>query len=223
MKTCLYSILIPAVLCASPTSSAAGFGKTPAAAAYTAAGGDSLVYLPLNREVALSARTGSTRSFGREEFDKYPSLDFRNLLTGVIPGLEVVEKSGATGISAASDNAAVNLLARGNAIRYIVDDMPVYITQLQLDPEQIESVTLQRRIAVQRRHPVVITRIVVHLGIVHAVHPLGETVNDAHAPLEPDPHRQRPASAVPGADVKHAVGGRGSELRLVGDVGQQRH
>lgn len=113
MKTCLYSILIPAVLCASPTSSAAGFGKTPAAAAYTAAGGDSLVYLPLNREVALSARTGSTRSFGREEFDKYPSLDFRNLLTGVIPGLEVVEKSGATGISAASDNAAVNLLARG--------------------------------------------------------------------------------------------------------------
>ena len=133
MKTCLYSILIPAVLCASPTSSAAGFGKTPAAAAYTAAGGDSLVYLPLNREVALSARTGSTRSFGREEFDKYPSPDFRNLLTGVIPGLEVVEKSGATGISAASDNAAVNLLARGNAIRYIVDDMPVYITQLQLN------------------------------------------------------------------------------------------
>ena len=147
MKTCLYSILIPAVLCASPTSSAAGFGKTPAAAAYTAAGGDSLVYLPLNREVALSARTGSTRSFGREEFDKYPSLDFRNLLTGVIPGLEVVEKSGATGISAASDNAAVNLLARGNAIRYIVDDMPVYITQLQLDPEQIESVTLLTDIA----------------------------------------------------------------------------
>ena len=84
-------------------------------------------------------------------------------------------------------------------------------------------VTLQRRIAVQRRHPVVITRIVVHLGIVHAVHPLGETVNDAHAPLEPDPHRQRPASAAPGADVKHAVGSRGSELRLVGDVGQQRH
>ncbi|MEI3555056.1 MAG: hypothetical protein V8Q54_10990 [Alistipes senegalensis] len=41
----------------------------------------------------------------------------------------------------------MNLLARGNAIRYIVDDMPVYITQLQLDPEQIESVTLLTDIA----------------------------------------------------------------------------
>ena len=86
MKTCLYSVLIPVILCALPTSSAAGFRQdSRSGGGVRLPAGDSLVYLP-EPGGGLSARTGSTRSFGREEFDKYPSLDFRNLLTGVIPG-----------------------------------------------------------------------------------------------------------------------------------------
>ena len=118
-----------------------------AAAQAPDAGRDSIVYLPMNRRVAADERTGSTRSIGGAAIGKYPSADIRNQLTGLVPGLEVVEKSGTTGISAASDYAAAVLNARGKAIQYVVDDVPVYITQLQLDPEQIESVTLLTDIA----------------------------------------------------------------------------
>ena len=118
-----------------------------AAAQMPDAAADSVVYLPMNRRVAVDERTGSTRSIGRGAVGKYPSADIRNQLTGLIPGLEVVEKSGTTGISAATDQASVLLNARGKAIQYVVDDVPVYITQLQLDPEQIESVTLLTDIA----------------------------------------------------------------------------
>ncbi|MDE5622966.1 MAG: Plug domain-containing protein, partial [Alistipes sp.] len=147
MKIRLYSILTLAALCCWPTISAAGPESGAASAAKKGTQQDSVVYLPLNRVAALSERTGSTVSVGREQLGKYPSVDLRNQLTGLIPGLEVVEKSGATGIAAGTDNGSVSLLSRGNNIRYIVDDMPVYISQLQLDPEQIESVTLLTDIA----------------------------------------------------------------------------
>ena len=147
MKIRLYSILALAALCCPPTVSAAEPDPGTASVSKKGAQQDSVVYLPLNRIAALSERTGSTVSVDREQLGKYPSVDFRNQLTGLIPGLEVVEKSGATGIAAGADNGSVNLLSRGNNIRYIVDDMPVYISQLQLDPEQIESVTLLTDIA----------------------------------------------------------------------------
>lgn len=134
----LTAVLAGCMAAAVPGSTAA---QTSGAAA------DSIVYLPMNRRVAVDERTGSTRSIGRGAVGKYPSADIRNQLTGLIPGLEVVEKSGTTGISVASDQASVLLNARGKAIQYIVDDVPVYITQLQLDPEQIESVTLLTDIA----------------------------------------------------------------------------
>ena len=134
----LTAVLAGCIAAAVPGSTAA---QTSGAAA------DSIVYLPMNRRVAADERTGSTRSIGRGAVGKYPSADIRNQLTGLIPGLEVVEKSGTTGISAATDQASVLLNARGKAIQYIVDDVPVYITQLQLDPEQIESVTLLTDIA----------------------------------------------------------------------------
>ena len=127
--------------CMAATAPGSAAGQAPGAAE------DSIVYLPMNRRVAADERTGSTRSIVGGAVGKYPSADIRNQLTGLVPGLEVVEKSGTTGISAATDQTSVLLNARGKAIQYIVDDVPVYITQLQLDPEQIESVTLLTDIA----------------------------------------------------------------------------
>ena len=102
----LTAVLAGCMAAAVPGSTAA---QTSGAAA------DSIVYLPMNRRVAVDERTGSTRSIGRGAVGKYPSADIRNQLTGLIPGLEVVEKSGTTGISVASDQASVLLNARGKA------------------------------------------------------------------------------------------------------------
>lgn len=85
------------------------------------------------------------------------------------------------------------------------------------------AVAVERQRAVERSEALRITRIVVHLGIVDAPDPLGKAVDDAHAAFEAQPHVRGADPAPPGADVEHAVGGRRSELRLVGDVGQQRH
>ena len=144
MKKRLYALAV--VLCCLPPIGATAFaGSIPLSSGEEER--DSLVWLPFGRHVSVVGCTGSARSLDGARIGKYPSVDFRNMLTGLIPGLEVVEKSGTTGIAAASDNASVTLLARGNAIQYVVDDVPVYITQLQLDPEQIESVTLLTDIA----------------------------------------------------------------------------
>ncbi len=142
MKKIKYIMAI-AALSGCLAAGAANPGDAPAPAPGT--GQDSVVYLPLNRTVAADQRTGSTLSLNGAQIGKYPSLDIRNQMTGLIPGLDVVETDGSTGISITSTSAL--LYARRQGIQYIVDDVPVYITQLQLDPEEIESATLLTDIA----------------------------------------------------------------------------
>lgn len=90
--------------------------------------------------------TGSARSYGSEIFEKYPTIDLRNSMTGLINGLEVREIYGTTGIRFNSDNSDIALSGRGLAPIYIVDNVPVYFSELQLDPEQIESITYAKDI-----------------------------------------------------------------------------
>mgnify|MGYP002553796717 CR=1 FL=1 len=103
--------------------------------------------LPYARTLNKTAATGNSTTYYEHDIDKYPTNDFRNSLTGVVAGLTVRELTGTPGMFYASETGRTAIYARGMTPEYIVDGMPVYITQLQLDPEEIESMTFIRDIA----------------------------------------------------------------------------
>lgn len=73
--------------------------------------------------------------------DKYPTSDLRNAFTGLATGLEVIEANGATGISTVKRSKVI-LNARGRNPIFIIDNLPADITEMQLDPQEIETVTV---------------------------------------------------------------------------------
>ena len=89
-----------------------------------------------------SLYTGSSKSAGREVLGIYPTLDLMNSFTGVLPGLWVTENAGATGVRYHTENCSLSI--RGfSGVKYIVDGIVLSEPeQFQLDPEDIESVTL---------------------------------------------------------------------------------
>jgi TonB-linked SusC/RagA family outer membrane protein len=97
--------------------------------------------------------TGSDNVITSDQLEKYPSIDLRNALTGLVPGLQVTEYNGSTGISAEeklgnnSITEKIGLSARGSNLMYIIDGVPVDITEMTLDPQEIESVTVIKDIA----------------------------------------------------------------------------
>ncbi len=102
---------------------------------------DSLSALPFGQNKSHTLSTAYVRSFSGDDINKYPTTDFRNMLTGLIPGLEVTETSGNPDIPAEA-NGNISLWSRGQSLRMVIDDVPVTVTQVQLDPEEIESITL---------------------------------------------------------------------------------
>jgi TonB-linked SusC/RagA family outer membrane protein len=92
--------------------------------------------------------TGSSNVLKDSQLEKYPSLDLRNAFTGLVPGLMIREYDGSTGISAEEDLGSydiyekIGVTARGRPMVYIIDDIPVSITEMTLDPQEIESVTI---------------------------------------------------------------------------------
>jgi TonB-linked SusC/RagA family outer membrane protein len=82
------------------------------------------------------------------QLEKYPSTDIRNAFTGLANGLQVTERNGSPGFSAEEENGTysitekIGVSARGRSIRYIIDNVPVDITEMPLDPQEIESVTI---------------------------------------------------------------------------------
>lgn len=82
-----------------------------------------------------------------EELEKYPSNDLRNALVGLIPGLTISEKEGSTGTSAEETRGQfgvktkVAATMRGFSPIYIIDDIQIDITEMQLDPSEVETVT----------------------------------------------------------------------------------
>ena len=105
-----------------------------------------LPYSTLKKRFSL----GSTVTISGEELARYSSADIRNALTGVLPGVEVRENYGQVGVSPLEHigqygaSTAISVSARGRQLIYIVDDVPVQINEVPLDPEQIESVTVIR-------------------------------------------------------------------------------
>ncbi|MBQ9310243.1 MAG: SusC/RagA family TonB-linked outer membrane protein [Bacteroidales bacterium] len=93
---------------------------------------------------------GSTVTVKGEELARYSSADIRNVLTGVLPGVEVRENYGQIGVTPLEHtgqygaSTAIAVTSRGTQVMYMVDDVPVQINEIPLDPEQIESVTIIR-------------------------------------------------------------------------------
>ena len=96
--------------------------------------------------------TGSTSVLDAIALDKYPSTDIRNALTGLVTGMEVYEKDGSPGMSAEEKLGSfraeekVGLYSRGTSLMYIIDDVRMDITEMPLDPGEIESISLVRDI-----------------------------------------------------------------------------
>jgi TonB-linked SusC/RagA family outer membrane protein len=96
--------------------------------------------------------TGSTSVFNAVTLDRYPSTDIRNALTGLVTGMEVYERDGSPGMSAEEKLGSygavekVGLYSRGTSLMYIIDNIRMDITEIQLDPGEIESVSLVRDI-----------------------------------------------------------------------------
>jgi hypothetical protein len=96
--------------------------------------------------------TGSTSVFNAVTLDRYPSTDIRNALTGLVTGMEVYERDGSPGMSAEEKlntygaTEKVGLYSRGTSLMYIIDNVRMDITEAQLDPGEIESVSLVRDI-----------------------------------------------------------------------------
>lgn len=137
------AVLALALMAAVSESPARAAGKSPADTVDVPAKAGHRVrqtlVLPYGNNYSKSLSTGGSSVFYEEDINKYPSSDFRNALTGVIPGLVITEASGMTGLM--SDGARGGMNFRGLAPKFVVDGQPVYLTEVQLDPEEIESMT----------------------------------------------------------------------------------
>jgi TonB-linked SusC/RagA family outer membrane protein len=92
--------------------------------------------------------SGSSELIKGNKLDKYPSSDIRNALTGLATGLDVRELDGSTGVSAEEElgffgiGEKVSITSRGRPVRYIIDEIPTDITEMALDPNEIENITV---------------------------------------------------------------------------------
>jgi len=96
--------------------------------------------------------TNSSRVLLGSQLEKYPSTDLRNAFTGLVPGMDILERYGTTGMSAEEKLGnfgameKVNLYMRGRSPIFIIDDVPTDITEMQLDPQEIETATILKDI-----------------------------------------------------------------------------
>ena len=108
------------------------------------------LHLPHFSDLDSRYSLGSTVVIKGEDLEKYSSTDIRNMLTAIVPGVEVIEKYGGPGVSPLEHigqyGAAtkVSVTSRGKQMMYMVDDIPVNINETPLDPQQIESITIVR-------------------------------------------------------------------------------
>ena len=102
--------------------------------------------------------TGSVGLLTSDQLEKYPSLDLRNALAGLAPGLIVEEFDGSAGMTAEEENGTfgitekIGVSARGSKMMYIIDGIPTDITEIPLDPQQIESISVIKDIAEKAKY-----------------------------------------------------------------------
>ncbi len=104
------------------------------------------ISLPNSETKAKILTTGSANTYYESDLVSYPTTDLRNSFTGKLNGVLVREMNGSPNISFNSDRTKVDVLLRNLSPIYVIDGMPMFVTELQLDPEEIESVTVVRDI-----------------------------------------------------------------------------
>lgn len=88
-----------------------------------------------------------------DQLEKYPSTDLRNAFVGLVPGLKIMETNGAPGPNAEEKlgvygiTEKVEVSARGRNMMYIIDGVPLGVNEMQIDPMEIESMTVIKDIA----------------------------------------------------------------------------
>jgi len=86
--------------------------------------------------------SSSSATYSGEVLEKYPTLDLMNSFTGVIPGLWQTENYGRTGVRFNAKNCDLKMRGYTN-LSYIVDGIVIKdMTELQINPEEIESLHL---------------------------------------------------------------------------------
>ena len=139
-RYCIYIIMAVTALCVSEAVTAAQNEQEA----------DSLFALPYNVTKTKGQVTGNLYQISGTELSRRVHGDLRGRMTGMIPGLEVIEKGGSYFASSATDFG--NYTLGGGAYDFdlngfkgvvaIVDDMLVPYNQLLLEPNQIESITV---------------------------------------------------------------------------------
>lgn len=92
--------------------------------------------------------TDNVATLTSKDLEKYPTSDLRNALVGLLPGFMSFEKDGQPGLSAEETtgqhgiSSKVNESVRGQQVVYIVDDIQIDISEMPIDPDEVESVTL---------------------------------------------------------------------------------
>jgi TonB-linked SusC/RagA family outer membrane protein len=108
---------------------------------------DDNVHLPF---MTLKKRsiTGNDYTLTGNQLDKYPTTDLRNSFVGLVPGLQVTERDGSPGITSEEELAVysvtekIGVSVRGRSVRYIIDNIPLNVTEMPLDPSEIETITV---------------------------------------------------------------------------------
>jgi len=97
--------------------------------------------------------TGSYQILSGNILEKYPTNDIRNSMTGLANGVEIRELNGQPGISAEEElglyniTEKVSVTTRGRSLMYVIDDVPLNVTEMPLDPSDISSMTIIKDIA----------------------------------------------------------------------------
>jgi TonB-linked SusC/RagA family outer membrane protein len=113
---------------------------------------DDQVNLPF-MEFKKREMTGNPEVLLSHQLERYPSTDLRNSFTGLATGVEVREMNGSPGISAEETtgrfgfNQKVYVSSRQMNMMYIIDDVPTDLTEMPIDPNEVESVTFVKDIA----------------------------------------------------------------------------
>jgi len=114
-------------------------------------GGEEIVPLPFTLANQRNL-TGSSGHLSGRQLETYPTTDIRNSFSGLVTGLEVLERNGAPGLTAEETIGAygitqkVSLYSRGTSPVFIIDDLQVDATEMPVDPLEIETITLVKDI-----------------------------------------------------------------------------
>ncbi|WP_266362967.1 SusC/RagA family TonB-linked outer membrane protein [Tellurirhabdus rosea] len=112
---------------------------------------DDVVPMPF-MDIKKRNATGGYNVLRTTDLEKYPSNDLRNAFTGLVPGLDVIERDGSPGLNAEEQlgffrvTEKISNATRGRNPIYIIDDIPTDVTEMPLDPQEIETVTVVKDI-----------------------------------------------------------------------------